>query len=99
MDWIASNMAAGCFAGVDGTYGTADDARINAGSLAIIPKIASITIKGAVTGTASGTDGFGFVAREIGAMKIGGLKIALNSSTNVFAVGTMTNDTFVREVA
>lgn len=86
-DWAASNLIAGAknlgaddAAGGTGAntdnvnFGDTHDVSIGAGS-AIVAKIASITIGGQVFGTPasfSPADHFGFVAQQIGAVKIGG---------------------------
>jgi hypothetical protein len=82
-EWIASNLVAGAVAGADGTFGTADDAKMSGGSVkdeaGINSKIASVTIGGQVLGTVGGTDHFGIVAEQIGAVKIGGTPLALTA--------------------
>lgn len=97
-DWVASSISAGFTAGLDGKFGTADDTRINTGQLGLVPRIASITIKGALSGTPAAGDNFGFVAREIGSMKIGRTKVALTTGTDVIDVSGGSGDVFVREV-
>jgi hypothetical protein len=94
-DWVASSISAGITAGGDGKFGTADDYRSDPN---FSSKIASITVKGAVYGTRGGVDNYGFVAHEIGAMKIGAAKVALAATTDVFNVATVTGDVFVREI-
>lgn len=80
-DWAASNLIAGAMNTASGNtiFGDANDASIGAGSTGIIAKIASITIVGQVFGTpasVSSADHFGFVAQQIGTVKIGGSTIA-----------------------
>jgi hypothetical protein len=70
--WRAGSITAGVEKGADGQFGTFDDAL---GTLGDDPvnrsKIAAIIIKGRALGTAAGGDAFGFVAQEIGSLKIG----------------------------
>ena len=112
-DWIASNLVAGAMnLGADnvtgGTganadnvnFGDSHDFSSGSGSAGIIAKIASITIAGQVFGTpnsTSSTDHFGFVAEQIGAVKIGGNAIALTAGPDNLAVGE-TSDMTVHEV-
>ena len=90
---IASSIVAGSLnLGADGAfggsllnadnvnYGDLHDAGIGGGKAGVIAKIASITIGGQVIGTLNNlnnTDSFGFVAEQIGAVKIGGNLAAL----------------------
>ena len=76
-DWISSDMVAGAVAGVDGFYGTADDAKISGVGVkdvaGVSSKISSVVIGGLVHGTpASALDHFGFVAENIGSFKVKG---------------------------
>jgi hypothetical protein len=67
---------------------------------AIVAKIASITIGGTVTGTASSGDHFGFVAQQIGAFTAGGFTAPLTSATDApidFSFGTG-HDVTLREI-
>jgi hypothetical protein len=74
----ASSIVAGATAGADGFFGNADDALL-AGGNEIVAKIASITIKGAVVGTAANpADHFGIVAEELGKLKAGGASLPLS---------------------
>jgi hypothetical protein len=76
--WTASDLVAGATAGADGLFGTEDDALISGGG-EVVAKIASVQIKGIVTGTATSGDHFGFVAQEVGAFQAAGAKVSLNS--------------------
>ena len=76
LNWTASNLVAGASAGTDGMFGTDDDAPTSRDT-PIVAKIASILIKGAVTGTNGGTDHFGFVAEQIAAFNAAGAKLTL----------------------
>jgi hypothetical protein len=80
-DWIASDLVAGVSAGLDGVYGTSDDAPLTQAGEPddFFSKIGSITIAGRVAGTAGGSDHFGFVAQEIGAFRVNGVAIKLTS--------------------
>ncbi len=100
-NWTASNLAAGVEAGDDGFFGTDDDALI-AGASAIIARIASITIKGAASGTSDdATDHFGFVAAQIDAFKSAGIKMTLSRGPSNDLAGLLVganDDLRVREV-
>jgi len=100
-DWTASTMAAGAAAGIDGLFGTDDDQAIQGGG-SLVAKIASVVIKGEVSGTAAEGDHFGFVAQEIGSFQVSGAKLGLTEGAAndlvAFGVGT-TGDTIVREIA
>jgi hypothetical protein len=103
-DWAASNLVAGTknLPSSNTKFGDANDASIGAGSAGIIAKIASITIGGQLFGTpdsASTTDHFGFVAEQIGVVKIGGNAIALAPGAHNDNLATgQTNDVNVHEV-
>ena len=100
-NWIASNLAAGVSAGTDGLFGTDDDMLIFRDN-PIVAKIASIVINGAATGTEDATDHFGFVAEQIGAMKVGGRRLSLTLGASNDTVGKSlgsNGDLQVREVA
>ena len=110
-DWVASNLSPGrktwaqiTPSGAWGAnadtvnFGDSHDSSIGMGTPGIIAKIASITIAGQVFGTpgsVSATDHFGFVAAQVGAVKIGGNAIALTA--NPQPVGP-TTDVKVHEV-
>jgi hypothetical protein len=69
-------------------FGNGDDTRNTAvgDSAKIVSSIASVIIKGAVTGTAGTTDHFGIVAEVIGAVTVGKTKIVLTKgASNDFA--------------
>lgn len=68
-DFIASSIAAGVNR-TDMHYADANDAVIANGTPAL-SRIAAITIKGQVLGSAAMGDHFGFIAQSIGAVKIG----------------------------
>lgn len=65
--------------GDDGVFGTPDDDLIKTSisAPAVIPKIASIIIKGTIEDTDSSSDHFGFAAKSIGTVKVNGVTIAL----------------------
>jgi hypothetical protein len=103
-DWVASSLVAGVKNTASGNsqFGNSGDASIGAGNLDIIAKIASINIGGQVFGTpvsTSGTDHYGFVAQQIGAIKVGGTTIALaaGASNDNHVVGE-TTDLNIHEV-
>jgi hypothetical protein len=96
--WTASSMAAGVVDVDQDGFGDDDDTVIAGG---LISKIASITITGAVTGTADPTtDQFAFTAQQIGALKIAGVVQALTASKDTIplAGAPITNDTSAHEV-
>ena len=68
---------------------------------AITAKIASVLIRGQALGTPGGSDGFGFVAQQIGSLRIGGttspLRSGASNDTTPLPVGA-TADLFAREV-
>lgn len=80
-DWVASSIAAGALTAANNYdltgFGNGDDALLPGGPVNIVSKIASIVIKGEVHGTAAGGDHFGFVAQEIGSLKVGALTYVL----------------------
>jgi hypothetical protein len=99
-DWIASDLIAGAYnkgadhmqGGSDDNinFGNADDTIIAGGSAGIMSKIASVTIQGALLGTpvsTNNTDNFGFVAQQIGSIKVGGGAIAIPTNNTPLAVG------------
>jgi hypothetical protein len=96
----ASSIVAGATAGADGFFGNADDALIPGGN-EIVARIASITIKGAVLGSAAAADHFGIVAEELGNLKIAGepqpLTEGPRNDLDGIALGT-TDDVRAREV-
>jgi hypothetical protein len=114
-DWAASNLVAGArnlgadnAAGGSGAnadnvnYGDGRDSFIGVGNPDILATIGSVTIKGQVFGTpdsTSATDHFGFVAQQIGAIKVGGttLGLAAGASNDNHVVGE-TTDLNVHEV-
>ena len=75
-NWTGSDIVASARAGADALFGTADDVLL-AGGDATIAAIARINIKGAVAGTAAAGDHFGFVAEELGTVKIAGALLPL----------------------
>src|SRR5581483_10516141 len=115
-DWIDSNLVAGAKnVGADGADGGGDD-NINFGDThdavmngtndaQVTSKIASITIGGHVSGTAGGSDHFGFVSQEIGSFKVAGTAFNLtpgpsndtSTSSTQLVVG-VTGDVTIHEV-
>jgi len=76
-DWREGSIRAAVNFGGDIFFGTNDDVAAGIGDPDLFSKITSITIGGAVFGTAGPGDHFGFVAQEIGALSIAGTKIPL----------------------
>ncbi len=78
--WIASSLVAGV--SDDGQTGFGiGDTPIQSNDTALIAKIASVTIKGTVDGSAIGGH-FGITAEQIGTVKINGLKQALTKGVD-----------------
>lgn len=77
--WTASSLVAGAKNPASGNtnFGDANDVADGTGLSAAISKIVSISIGGAVSGTAAAGDHFGFVAEQIGSFRLGGLVIPL----------------------
>lgn len=70
-DWVASSLVAGAQDGGKVGFGVGDIVQ-PVGNTALVSRIASITIRGDVTGSATVGDQFGFVAQRIDALKVGG---------------------------
>jgi hypothetical protein len=90
-NWTSSSLVAGVRDLEHDGFGDSDDLRIqtNDGS-ALVSKIASITIKGTVSGTAGSGDHYGFIAQQIGALTIGGQRFAVTATgTELTANSTM----------
>jgi hypothetical protein len=100
-DWIASNLSAGADRGGDAKYGTFDDVKITGGTdvPGVVSKITSIVIGGQALGTPGGSDHFGFVAQQIGSIKVGGTAQPLTPGPDddVLDLGA-TGDLTIREV-
>jgi len=106
-DWIASDLVSGITnLGADdapgGTGANADD--MNFGDVhdhlvtGAISKIASITIGGAILGTRTTGDHFGFSAAQIGAFKYGPVVAHLTTGTDApLALSPFTGDVTLRE--
>jgi hypothetical protein len=100
-DWIASDLVAGATDGGNGNFGDAGDASIGVGDPGTHSKIASIAIKGQALGTVGGADHYGFVAQQIGSMKIGASTFALTPGAGNDLAGIdigMTGDLSVLEI-
>lgn len=95
-DWLASSIAAGVVDTGNNGFGNADDTVI--GGSASTAKIASITIRGVVSGTATSGDHFGFVSHQISAFTSLGFRAPLSAGTNVIELSSITGDVTVREV-
>jgi hypothetical protein len=103
-DWIASDLVAGVAVGGDLLFGTPDDDLIveaGGGDPDITARIASIRIKGQALSTLKGGDHFGFVARQVGSLRLGDTLIPLTpgggNDLAGFPVGA-TGDLTVNEV-
>lgn len=99
--WMASSLVAGVAdTGMDG-FGNFMDMVIPGSDPDITSRIASITIGKLATGTPETfdpDDHYGFVAQEIGALKVNGRTFAMTAAKNSFLVGP-NNDLRAREVA
>jgi hypothetical protein len=100
-NWFASSIAAGALPGVNG-YGSGDSKLAGAGvkdEPTLSSRISSITIGGQVLGTVGGSTHFGFVAENVGAVKVGGtlLPLTAGNSNDDFLVG-ITGDFRVNEI-
>jgi hypothetical protein len=102
-DWIAATMTAGGSIGMDGTFGTSDDAKAAGAGVKddsqAFSGIGSIKIGGQAMGTVPGGDGFGITAESIGTVKVGGLSLPLHkgNANDVLALGP-TGDFNLREL-
>jgi hypothetical protein len=102
-NWIASNLSAGVQDGGTAGFGTLNDSVINnppgAPTDAIIARIASITIKGLVVGTAAADTQFGFTAQQIGSFKSLGFTAPLTSGMDpAISMSLTTGDVTLREI-
>jgi hypothetical protein len=98
-DWIASSITAGVQDGGGVGFGTVGDTIINNASDPIIARIASILIKGVVTGSAVLGDHFGFTAQQVGSFKSLGFAATLASGTDApIELSPVTVDVTIREV-
>jgi hypothetical protein len=103
-NWTASSIVAGVKTSANSNhpllFGNADDSILPAGASSVFSRIASIVIKGEVHGTAAGGDHFGFVAKQIGSVKIGTVKydLAKNATAAPIEIGD-TSDFTIRELA
>jgi len=97
-DWSLSNLVAGVAAGADGNFGTADDAAPLGEVTPIISKIASVVIKGSVSGPADEELHYGIVAQTVGKVKIGSTTYPLNTATPLQVI-EVTERVTIREVA
>lgn len=95
-DWIASSLVAGVTAGTEGS------GLIAGGSPAVVARIASIFIKGSISGSDGAGDSFSFVVEEIDFFQAAGVKLPLTRGAgNVFTglLGGTSGGGVVREVA
>ncbi|MEQ1858965.1 MAG: DUF4394 domain-containing protein [Chthoniobacteraceae bacterium] len=103
-DWIASNLVAGiqddAGAAFNAFFGDRDDEVIAGGNAALVSRIGAIVIKGQVSGSAFGSDSFGFAAQQIGAFTVGKAKLPLTANTDpAFRLALPTLDVSVQEFA
>jgi hypothetical protein len=98
-DWIASSVSAGIQDAAGDGFANGDDYVIP-GSTAIVARIASITIGGAVIGTMTNpNDHFGFTAESIGSFKAGLYTAPLTVAKDLpIPLALLTGDVHIREV-
>jgi hypothetical protein len=102
-DWIASDLVAGVQddddPALDDSFGDADDIPIPGfDSDGLVARIASISIKGVVIGSALGGT-HGFVAQQIGSFKALGFTAPLTAGTDgPIKLSPITDDVTIREV-
>lgn len=101
LDWVASNLSAGIApqSGEIKDFGEVTNRVIAGHRSDIVSKISSIVIKGSVFGTHGGDDNYGFVAEQIGTVKIASHKVALSSGgwNDVHDLSESTHDVCIRE--
>jgi hypothetical protein len=98
-DWVASSISAGIQDAAGDGFANGDDYVIPGGT-AIVARIASITIGGAVIGTKTNpNDHFGFTAQQISSFKAGLYAAPLTSVTDLpVSLALLTGDVSLREV-
>ena len=98
-DWVASSLSAGVSAGDDTILGTSDDVVYPGGNPATLSRIASVVIKGQASGSLEAGGNFTITAEQVGSVKVGSLKVALNAKAKdqQIALGH-TGDFVVNEV-
>jgi len=98
-DWRASSLVAGAQDTGNPGFGLGDTLQPG-GSPTVIARIASIAIKGDVTGSLVTGDHFGFVAEQIDSVKIGGRSTKLtDDASNDNVLISFTDDVRVLEVS
>ena len=98
-NWTASSLVAGARDSAGDGFGINDALQTTSDNTALIARIASITINGVVTGTATAPDHFGFVAQQIGSFKSLGFKALLTTGTDApIELSPLTIDVTLREV-
>ena len=98
-DWSASDLVAGAQDTGNTGFGLGDTLQAG-GSPTVIARIASISIKGAVTGSIIVGDNYGFVAEQIDSVKISGRALKLDDGpSNDSILIAFTDDVRVLEVS
>jgi hypothetical protein len=101
-DWIASSISAGIRDAAGDGFANGDDYVISDAADAILARIASITIGGAVIGTQTNpNDHFGFTAQQIGSFRAGLYIAPLTAALvadPVIPLAPLTDDVSLREV-
>ena len=105
LDWIASSLVAGATTGADAFYGNSNDAKMAGGVkdvATVFSKITSIVIGGQVIGSTTGGDHFGFVAENIGSLKVKGgtttFPLVAGNSNDDILLTILFNDTRLNEI-
>lgn len=99
-DWSRSSIAAGTDP-VNNRFGGNDDTAITGGNdlLDIHSRIGAILIKGQAIGSAAGSGEFGFVAQQIGSVKIESAKVAIDPNAKDTKPVGISGDLRVLEIA
>lgn len=100
-NWTASDLVAGVADAGAAGFGIGDVKIAGTDNVKIISQIASIVIGGSISGTAGGTDHFGFTAQKIVAMKVGPTPLPFSVATTQFfeVAAITTNDVTAIEIA
>jgi hypothetical protein len=93
-NWVASSLVAGVFDSTEDGFGQNDQVIAGADTSKLVARIASIVIKGTVSGTAAEGDHFGITAQDIGKLSINGDKVALDKKAKDNILLDQTNGDF-----
>jgi hypothetical protein len=107
-DWRASSLVAGAVDADGDGFGDADDRLIAGGNAALVARIAEVTIRGGVFGTASdpeieddpaASDHYGFVAQQFGKFSVGIPAVVFNVAQTNELTAASTQDVTQRLVS